>query len=345
MALVTLKLVAEKAGFHVTTVSRALRGDSRIPASTRDRIQELARGLGYSPDPLLSALSAYRRQGRLGDGSTLAYLTNWQKSHPVKQHWGQAEYFPNAQERAGMMGYRLQEFSLATPGMTAKRLSEILHTRGIIGVIVQDSPYTTERELEGFQWEAFSCCTIGYSLKHPRLPRIAHSPYQSMKVAMQGLLQRGYRRIALWMPRWQDERVEYQWSDAYWGECRRAGQEPLTLLFEKGVPSGAELERVWKSQQPDVIMSYGYYSSERIACQQLKKKRRAPDWFVLNVRGNSTTHAGINLNLDVVGLKAVDVVAARITRRERGPIQDHVVTQVTGNWQEGKSIRPLPSMS
>ena len=39
---VTLAVVAAKAGVHVTTVSMALRNDTRLPESTRTRLQKLA---------------------------------------------------------------------------------------------------------------------------------------------------------------------------------------------------------------------------------------------------------------------------------------------------------------
>ena len=57
---VILKDIAIKAGVHVTTVSLALRNHQRIPEATRKRIRELAKKMGYQPDPLLRSLTAYR---------------------------------------------------------------------------------------------------------------------------------------------------------------------------------------------------------------------------------------------------------------------------------------------
>src|SRR5687768_16285134 len=80
---VTLADVAVRANVHVTTVSLALRNHPRLPAATRERIQALAKKMGFAPDPCVRALVAYR--GRMmprRNPPTLAYVTNW------KTRWG-----------------------------------------------------------------------------------------------------------------------------------------------------------------------------------------------------------------------------------------------------------------
>jgi LacI family transcriptional regulator len=57
---VTVRDIAEEVGLHFTTVAEALRGSSRIKEATRLRVEEAAERMGYRPDPILSALSAYR---------------------------------------------------------------------------------------------------------------------------------------------------------------------------------------------------------------------------------------------------------------------------------------------
>ena len=45
-----MRTIAESSGFAVTTVSRALAGDSKIAESTRRRVAEIAAAVGYVPD-------------------------------------------------------------------------------------------------------------------------------------------------------------------------------------------------------------------------------------------------------------------------------------------------------
>ena len=60
---ITLRDVAGACGYTVNTVSRALRGDSRLPESTRDKIRRTAVQMGYIRNSLASTL----RSGRSGN--------------------------------------------------------------------------------------------------------------------------------------------------------------------------------------------------------------------------------------------------------------------------------------
>ena len=61
---VTQQDVALRAGVHRTAVSLALKKHPSIPAETRERIEAVAAEMGYVPDPMLSALAAYRGSRR-----------------------------------------------------------------------------------------------------------------------------------------------------------------------------------------------------------------------------------------------------------------------------------------
>ena len=60
---ITLRDVAVACGYTVNTVSRALRGDPRLPESTREKIREAAVRMGYIRNSLASTL----RSGRSGN--------------------------------------------------------------------------------------------------------------------------------------------------------------------------------------------------------------------------------------------------------------------------------------
>jgi len=66
---VTLKDIALRCGYTANTVSRALRGDEKLPLSTRLAIQKLAREMGYVPNDSARAL-------RYGSTHTVAVIIN-----------------------------------------------------------------------------------------------------------------------------------------------------------------------------------------------------------------------------------------------------------------------------
>ena len=73
---VTFADVAREAKVHPTTVSMAMRNHPRLPLETRQRIQEIAKDMGYRPDPAVQALVAYRRRVKASRmPSTIAYVT------------------------------------------------------------------------------------------------------------------------------------------------------------------------------------------------------------------------------------------------------------------------------
>lgn len=59
---VTIKDIARAAGVSHTTVSRALKNHPRISVETRERIQQLAREMGYTPSAVAQSLLARRTQ-------------------------------------------------------------------------------------------------------------------------------------------------------------------------------------------------------------------------------------------------------------------------------------------
>jgi DNA-binding LacI/PurR family transcriptional regulator len=58
--MVTLKVLAEKSGYSITTVSRALAGYNDVSESTRQHIESIALALGYQPNMVARQLRARR---------------------------------------------------------------------------------------------------------------------------------------------------------------------------------------------------------------------------------------------------------------------------------------------
>ena len=58
----TIKDVAERAGVSIATVSRALNDKDDVSAPTRERVREVARSVGYAPDPTARSLVSHKTQ-------------------------------------------------------------------------------------------------------------------------------------------------------------------------------------------------------------------------------------------------------------------------------------------
>ena len=171
----TQKDIATMAGVHTSTVCLALKNHPTIPESTRQRIQQIAFDLGYQPDPMLSALAAYRTTLRpAAFHGQLAWLSlsnarfNWRRISVYNT------YMQGAAKQAERYGYTLQDYNLGERGMTPKRLAGIMRARGVRGILVCPMP-DAHMELD-FPWEGFAAVAIGHTLERPAINLVAAKP-------------------------------------------------------------------------------------------------------------------------------------------------------------------------
>jgi LacI family transcriptional regulator len=330
-----LRDVAAAAECHFSTVSLALRNDARLPRATCDRVQDVARRLGYVADPMLASLSSYRNALRpIRFRSTLAWVTNF----PTRQGWRVAQIFEDfhqgALERAAALGYKLETFWLRERGMTAARATQILCARNITGLIIAPQPqFGAALELE---WPRFSAVTIGYSLGTPALHLVSPNQYRSMRLAFQQLAERGCQRIGLAMLGASDDRVEHAWLAGYLvsGQALPPSRRlpPLFLAAWNDETFGAWVRRC----RPDAIITK---NPETVAALR-RLGGRASDTAValITVPALDGRFAGIDENSREIGAVAVDYVAGMIHRNERGVPAMPQCVLIDGTWAEGRTV-------
>ena len=104
--------IAQELGVASSTVSRALRGDPRISAEMRQRVETLAKNTGYRPNPLVSALMASRRRRGAGEVDVIALVTNY----GGRESWRAKDVcrweYEGIIARATALGFRVEIFSL-----------------------------------------------------------------------------------------------------------------------------------------------------------------------------------------------------------------------------------------
>jgi LacI family transcriptional regulator len=212
---VTQSDIARAAGVHTTTVSLSLRNSRLIPLHTRERIHAIAQSLGYTPDPALRALAAYRNSRReRRQMETLAYITNWESKWGWRNLPAHERYYLAAQRKAAELGYQLEHLWLGETGMTQRRLDRMLMHRGINGVLLASHRISCD-ELAGLDWSRLSAVKIGCFPHAPTLNQITVDPGSVMRLALRHILGEGYRRIGLVLPRCLDDLADQTWSGAF----------------------------------------------------------------------------------------------------------------------------------
>jgi LacI family transcriptional regulator len=334
-----MREVARAAGVHVTTVSLALRNHASLPPATRQRIEEVARRMGYRQDPMLSALWAYRRAIKPPlRPPALAYLTRW----PTRNGWNtgaHAHFFQGAQAEAERIGYQFQHIWLREPGMTTKRWNTVLDTRGFNGLIVAHLPMGRGHLL--LNWERFCAVRIDPPLVWPRLHSVANNHYQCMQTAYREARRRGYSRIGFAIHRVDNERVDLLWLAGFAVEAQRHGRHKPVQPYLPRAWSEEAFGKWFRKYRPDVILSFHVQILTWLANLGVRVPQDV-GFIDLDYMEKGTQRAGIHQNHQLVGATAVQVLARMIQFNERGIPPVPQTTLLDGAWVEGETLRPAP---
>lgn len=341
---VTMKQVAASAGVSQATVSMCLANHPRIPPETRERIRGIAEKLGYQPNPYVSALMRVRREGRPPKSAPVIALVNCFPQHDAwRRHQSPTirQIREGAIGRATARGYRGQEFWLYEPGMTGERFSNMLHTRGIQGLLI--SPAADGASPPQINWPRFA--SVGISVPHPslNLTTVCNDHYFSSLQAVRECYRRGYRRAGLVMLRGHNERFQGRWTAGYL--IARTFLPELAeippLLIEDWKDTARILKWI-KRERIDVILCAGMENLETIIEQS---KLRVPDDIglaALSVPAPGHAHSGVYQNGQLIGENAMDLLISMVERNERGLPVQAVTMMVEGCWNEGRTLRPVP---
>jgi DNA-binding LacI/PurR family transcriptional regulator len=341
MSQVTMKTVAEHAGVTQATVSRALARHPRISQATCARVQEVARALGYVPNPYVVALMRSRRRRGTPASRPVIGLINgldsadaWRSSgwHTVRG------MFAGATDRLRARGYRYEEFWLQAPGMTAARLSDILVARGLPGILL--SPLAPGLEVPALEWGAFSAVRLGVPTAGAQLPAVCNDHYLSTARIAREVHRLGYRRPGLLLRPMHRERFQGRWEAGL--ESARAllsGLRPVPPLAVDELGQGDRLRRWLDRYEPDVLLTP---RPEEVMSHLAALGLSVPgDLGVasLSCRSIHDPVSGIWQNGALLGASAVDLLLSLMETRERGPAEQARVLMVEGAWNPGTTLR------
>ncbi|MEM9158006.1 MAG: LacI family DNA-binding transcriptional regulator [Verrucomicrobiota bacterium] len=252
----TLVDIAQRAGVSHTTVSRALRGSPQIKKSTRARIQKLADEMGYTPDPIVTALMRYRNQLiRHKSSARIAVVAGPQSGGYIERF---ALSFAQAANR---LGYDCETY-LWDPKISAKRHSNILKSRGIKGIVLGPLTDSLEQETPQINWSDFATVTLGRFVHRPKLDSVGDNPFQGIRMALDKTTQRGGRRPGLL----STQRINFHTADrlrsAYCFHMQTQKEENrVKPLFVEKIVNKQCLDSACKwieTQNLDTILSHSY---------------------------------------------------------------------------------------
>lgn len=343
---VTMKSIAAQAGVTQATVSMSLANNPRIPQATRERIQAIAKKLGYHPNPYVSTLMRIRRTGKpLKDKPALAFVCaqrtadGW-RNHPAATIRQMRE---GALERTTLRGYRAQEFWLHRDGMSNERFSEMLHARGIQGLLI--SPLADGDPPPALHWDYFAAVSLSVPLPALTIATICNDHYFSSLQAVRECHRRGYRRPGLVLLNTHQHRFQGRWQAGVLVAGQMLpGLTPAEPLYVEALETGAPAILKWlKREKPDVIISPGGQVLHDILVRAGWRVPRDVGlvWLACPALGESIS--GVWQNGRMIGALAVDTLTSLVERHERGLPAQATTLMVEGQWNEGRTLRPVPA--
>ena len=334
-----MQQIADATGVSKSAVSLALRNDPRIPESTRSRIQQIADDMGYRRNPVVDSLMTQLRAGRQPNFQSNLGLLNCSTERDLSKNHTFRRLREGVLRRAEQLGYGVEAFWLEQPDLKPHRLKQILETRGIKGLllIAALTPDVIHEAYDAF-WDDFACAVLGVTHLDNQLHCASNDQYLTARRATEKVLELGYRRPMLVVPRRDDVLLDDKFSAGFASVTRQLKKadrlEPAWLDLERLPEVVAAVEKA----RADVVLTNKVELYDALAESKLTIPGRLGlvhlDWHV------DIAHlAGMRQNNRMVGSAGVDLVVGQLQKNEFGPQAFPKVVQIESNWVDGPSIK------
>lgn len=337
----TLKDVARETGYHITTISLALRNHASIPAGTRTRIEEVARRIGYQRNPVFHALSRFRQQGCVrAPAPRIAYLENHGVGSGVTREPHLQVMFEGARRQAELLGYQLDGLTVGEDDHDARSLSHYLRDQHITGVVIGAfQPGFAEIALN---WDEYAVAKIHSRHTQPNVTVIANDQLREVRMALRRLAALGYRRIGLAVSRADEDASGHRHTAGYLMELASIPAErqapPLIFPYNtNGAVLGGMIARWVRRHQLDAVLCNWISIRETIEQGGLRVPDDVACACLCLCDPAPAPLAGVRPHLHLVGERAVSIVVTQLKSGQLGPPEIPSSIYVQSTWQDGAS--------
>jgi len=244
-----------------------------------------------------------------------------------------------AAKRAQELGYSLEAFTIHGDPSHGRKLSDVLVSRGIRGIILGYHRGNSQ-EID-MKWENFSIVGISNYFPGLLIHRIMSNAVHMIRLAVSKLEEKGCRRIALSIPEKGNILSDSQFSGEYMNYYSRQ--------FSKNrIPPFINPPDMWTKDRfqkwlcryrPDGLIGFGFD-----AAAWLNEDGRAPGKDIEFVElgllpDNSHPHHGIDQQPYRGGQIVVETLVHQINTNQTGMPACPILTMLEPEWIEGTSSR------
>ena len=322
--------IAKAAGVSVATVSLALRNHPSIPETTRVRIREVAEKLGYRPNPRVAELMGHIRKNRSVDAfkETVALIWSDIGQAMVRESPSLNAFEQALQQALQAQGMGIQIF-YQQPDLSWQRLEQILHARGIRGLIL--APLMREDQMQlDWNWTGLSVVLVGSADWQPEFNRVRFNHFAEMGVLLSHIQKMGRRRMGMVIEKDLEARSQHAIDGGFWAGVPDAVRKK-NAIFEL---HGQEHEAFFKwlySYQPDSLI----VGSPEVL-RWIGKRDSLPPIFLRSLEGFEGTVPlpGIRQNYRELGQVASKQLIAQLQLNQSGVPARPLQILITGELEE-----------
>lgn len=184
---VNINDVAQAAGVHRSTVSRALTGSGPVSPENRAKVQAAAKALNYHPDTLAGALKSRRK-------NTWGLLSFWAfGSNSLDYYYNRC--LGGLLDSANQHGQRLLLQNVVGRFDGNEEASRFLHDAQLAGVVVL-APRTDEAALAELKRLSIPAVLLAYTPRDPGLSFVDLDNVRGARLMTEHLIAKGHKRIA-----------------------------------------------------------------------------------------------------------------------------------------------------
>jgi LacI family transcriptional regulator len=344
----TLVDVARAAGFSAMTVSRVLRGKGAVSPATKAAVDAALARTRYRPDPLLSALSLRRtRVGSARASAAIAILTPGSDEGVWRSVTRFAQPVAAAATRLEQLGYTVHHRTAGTTAASWAATLRILRARGVRGVLLPPVDLPVPADVD---WTGLAGVNLGFGRRRSGFHTVRHDLQQMTSLALEQLVARGYRRIAV-VSTVDEARSDYQipgtaLAAGRWGPAAGKILEPLLLPEVPSAlgPRSRDALLNWITREkPDVLLSL---QSETYHKWLLPAGWSGPEQFglaVLNLNpaqvfSGPRYFAGVGVSPSDLGEAAARQLHFQILQGEPTPPATRQIITLSARWVDGRSL-------
>jgi DNA-binding LacI/PurR family transcriptional regulator len=337
----TVRSIAAALGVSRTTVSSALRNSPGVTAATTLRVQRAAEAMGYHRNPLAGTIMSELRRSRTSTfQGTLAAVEMVEPERPGDGGGYRQAMLRGLKRRAMERGFVVEHFRVESSARSLRRLDAILQARGIRGLILL--PVRSLPDLSALDWSRYAAVYTDYLIEQPAIPSIHPDRYRSMMALLARLSGLGYERPGLMLVGDDDQRVQHHWEGALLAYQTKAGRPAAAVpVLKLGAPERTVFNRWFRSHRPDVVLGL----DPQVISWILASGGAVPErqgFVCLNLLGAPAGCAGLDLQPEIIGAGAVDLVTPSLYRNELGLPAIASTTAVPARWVDGASVRTQP---